>query len=281
MDGNKICCGIVTYNPNPILFKEVIEAVSKQVGKIYIWDNGSENVTFIENICQEFNVQLLSSGKNEGIAYGLNRICENALVDGYKWILTLDHDTIVADDYVEKIDLNIKTTIGIICPSVKYVGLDTGQRCNDSQFEEVQACMTSGSIMSLIAWKKVGKFDEWLFIDSVDNDICYKMRKNNYLIVRDAYLKIVHNLGNPNKKRFIFYKYIDYQYPPFRIYYIVRNRIYITSKYWRLNGIKFVGASLKIIVNAFLSSIHSKEKLKSFQKGIKDGVYRILSFPKI
>lgn len=280
MDGEKICCGIVTYNPDPSLFKRVIDAVENQVKRIYIWDNGSKNIDFIKCLCHDCNITLLSSHKNKGIAYGLNRICEKAKQDGFSWILTLDHDTIISLDYIRNIEFYKESQLGIICPDVEYVGMTINKKNNSNRFINVEACMTSGSIMSLQAWENVGKFEEWLFIDSVDNDICYKLRLNGYLVIRDTKFSILHNLGKPICKKKLFFSYIDYQYPAFRIYYIVRNRIYISFKYWRLNTLRFIGASLKILFYTYLSVYDDKDKLRSFNKGIKDGFCKILSLNK-
>lgn len=281
MDVNNICGGIVTYNPDAKLFNKVIAALTKQVNKVYIWDNGSGNYAFIKGICDKYGITLLSNQKNEGIAYALNQLCDKAIEDGFNWILTLDHDTIISSNYITQIDLNLPQRIGILCPSVEYVGVKLKKDIAKTRYEEVEACMTSGSVMCLSAWSLAGKFNNWLFIDSVDNDICYKLRQNGFSIIRDNHLKIIHNLGKPINRKKFFYNFIDFQYSPFRIYYIVRNRIYITKKYWRLNGIRFVGASCKILLNAYLSSLGNDSKIYNFKKGFKDGLASIFFFTRL
>lgn len=277
MRSDYVCCGIVTFNPDPQLLNKVIHSVINQVSHIFIWDNNSADIQYLKRMCNQKGITLLSSSRNEGIAFALNRICERALEEGYEWILTLDHDTIISQDYINNIVITSENNIGIICPCVEFVGTNVILK-NKSQerYDIVPACMTSGSVMSLKAWENAGKFDEWMFIDSVDNDICYKLRNNNYKIIRDNSLNIIHNLGHPILKRVLLFKYFDYQYSPIRIYYIVRNRIFITYKYWKLNGLRFILASFKILFQTFLSSIGDKSRLLSFKKGLIDGITAIM-----
>jgi GT2 family glycosyltransferase len=50
--------------------------------------------------------------------------------------------------------------------------------------EYVDFCITSASCTNLNAWKNVGGFDEWLFIDLVDNDFCKRIIVSGYKILR-------------------------------------------------------------------------------------------------
>ena len=51
-------------------------------------------------------------------------------------------------------------------------------------FDKVERVIASGNIINLVEWKKVGKFDEILFIDEVDYDLCYKFIRDNKNIIR-------------------------------------------------------------------------------------------------
>lgn len=276
MDISSICAGIVTYNSNIKLLDRVIMAVSQQVDKVLVFDNSSRNITDIVELCEKYDCKLHKSESNKGIAYALNCLCNNAIQLGYSWILTLDHDTVVSEGMIRSFcSAPNKDSIGIICPRVNYVGVKIRDRFDViPKFVEVPVCMTSGSFMNLSAWNETSHFDEWLFIDSVDNDICYQFKQLGYRILRDNSTFMEHNLGSPKKKKLLFFTYLDYQYPPFRLYYIVRNRIYLTKKYWRKEGVRFFVASIKIILVNFLANFTDKKRRSLILKGIYDGFVR-------
>lgn len=272
----KICSGIVTFNPNIELLFKVVDAVASQVIHIIIFDNNSDNIGEIDEVCKKFSCKLLRSKENKGIAYALNRMCEYAYVNGYEWILTLDHDSIISENLISSfIPITKIDKVGIICPRVKYVDVDIKEKYNtENKYIEVPACMTSGSLMNLNAWNKTTHFDEWLFIDSVDNDICYKLKVLGFKVLRDNNTFMVHNLGRPIQKFFLIFSYPDYQYSPFRLYYIVRNRIYLTKKYWKYEGFKFILASTYIILTNILIYAFDNNRRKMVLKGLIDGIFK-------
>jgi rhamnosyltransferase len=45
----RISCGIVSFNPDIDLLQSNIEAIINQVEQIYVVDNGSDNVSAVEN----------------------------------------------------------------------------------------------------------------------------------------------------------------------------------------------------------------------------------------
>lgn len=71
----KYIAGIVLYNPDLGRLKENIESICKQVDKVILIDNGSDNIREIEDLIKEYlNCILLKNGENMGIAYALNQI---------------------------------------------------------------------------------------------------------------------------------------------------------------------------------------------------------------
>ena len=76
---NKICAGIVTFNPDPVLFQKCFDAISSQVERVYIFDNGSRNADFLHEKFQSNASTVISfSPMNVGIAKALNELCKMA-----------------------------------------------------------------------------------------------------------------------------------------------------------------------------------------------------------
>jgi rhamnosyltransferase len=284
----KSCAGIVTYNPEIKRFKSVLSAIVLQVDKVFIDDNGSKNIIEIKLLLNEYsNVSIHEEGKNTGIAHALNQLCLVAIDNRYEWLLTLDHDTISSSNMVDsfgKLIEELKKTgeansIGIICPRVHYRGLKIKERGMVSErSSEVFACMTSGSFMNLEAFKKTQGFDEWMFIDYVDNDICMKLKILGYKIFRDNKVFMDHQLGNVIHRRIGLIKLNDFQYSPLRIYYITRNSRYFRRKYkkelnkfWKLNNIKYCIIIAQESLRNLLLYHGDKERIKALKDGIIDG----------
>lgn len=193
------CCGIVTYNPKLSRLKENIEAISPQVSKIFIYDNGSDNVSDIVNIFQKQNCTVINSGTNSGMAIALNRLAEQAINNGFLYIIFLDQDSVAQPNMVNELSILMKDDIGITCPAI--IDRNSPDKRDENPFlADVTHTITSGSLVNLAAYKKVGGYDERLFIDWVDLDYCHNLRLHGYKILRTKSAQLLHEIG---KKEFV------------------------------------------------------------------------------
>ena len=266
----KICAGIVLYNPNYSRLEENIKSIIHQVGKVYLQDNGSSNDIEIGGY---ENIVYLQNNKNRGIAWALNRLCEHAISDGYSWILTLDQDSVCPQKMIE-VYRGYLEQADMLCPQI--YDINAGKLQNSlGKVEYVNECITSGCLLNLESWRKVGGFDEKMFIDGVDFDFCYRMKKAGMRILRINDIVLQHEIGNITVKYFLGIKVIVKNHNAFRKYYIARNTIYCARK-------KSIGsvfkANLKIIKQICIVILFEKDrknKLHSIVKGFIDG-YRIV-----
>ena len=231
----RICAGIVSYNPDIERLRLNVSAICCQVLKIYIVDNGSTNLSAINNIVGAFsNVTIITNTENVGIAKALNQLCEAADKENFQWILTLDQDTVCSEDLIEQLSRYIdREDAGIICPVVKYEGWDSVEiQTSSSDCEEVKACMTSGSLTRIDAWKSVTGFREEYFIDFVDNEFCMKLRLAQYKIIRVNSCAMSHQLGESGIISFLGINKIKYtRHAPWRFYYMIRNNRAFIEEY--------------------------------------------------
>jgi GT2 family glycosyltransferase len=56
--------------------------------------------------------------------------------------------------------------------------------------------MTSGNIVNLDAYEKVGGWKDWMFIDCVDTDFCMNLHKHGYKVLRLNKVIMEHHLGD-------------------------------------------------------------------------------------
>ena len=168
---------------------------------------------------------------------------------------------------------------------------------NTPSVEKIQMCITSGSCTNVKIWKQLGGFDDWLFIDLVDNDYCkrvvlsgYEILKLNNVILNHQYgdilprskyverffLKIGSHLQCENIAKLSFVRNVN----PLRVYYENRNVIYLNKKYKKYGGIGYENHHCKtylgfMIVFSLYSFLIGREKTKilgAIFHGVKDGL---------
>ena len=104
----KICSGIVTFNPNIELLFKVVDAVASQVIHIIIFDNNSDNIGEIDEVCKKFSCKLLRSKENKGIAsYNKGLAFKGKSV-------FMGEDSFISDAYLIKAELAYKVALKIL-----------------------------------------------------------------------------------------------------------------------------------------------------------------------
>lgn len=264
----KILAGIVLYNPEAQRLKENIEAINLQVDKVLLVDNGSKDTNYNEIIEDYDNIQCISNKKNMGIAYALNQICGYAYSHGYDWVLTLDQDSVATSGMVDVYKTIANDEIGILGCWIH----DRGYQIDESwgiehETFETDWVITSAAFTNVKAWKDCGGFDNGMFIDYVDWDICESMRKVGYKIMKTYKTKLIHELGHNTKLVKVRHHIMQVMnHTPIRYYYSVRNRIYMAKKYKHIglwDQLKEIGFKLYTVER------YEKNKWKNFIAIIK------------
>ena len=266
----KIAAVVVFYNPSDENIKNIYNYIDS-VDKLYIVDNSDDDVVRIKDTKK---IKYIKLGENKGIAYALNSGAKNAIEDKYKYLLTLDQDSKMTGNIVNKMVEYLKGSkdkkIGLISP---YQDIDSKNDVLNNDVEDMVEVMTSGNIINLDAYKKIGGFKDWLFIDCVDTDYCMNLHKHGYKVLRLNNVVMKHELGNLKVHKLFGKEYPCYNHNPIRRYYIVRNNLYINSMYhdlypdycdWLLRVQK---GQVKRIIAFEKNKI---KKLKMMFKGYKD-----------
>ena len=268
----KTAAVVITYFPN---IKETVSNIGfyiPYVDKLIVWENNTaeDSYKFRPEYKQYSDkIIFLGTGKNEGIAFALNRCIEWALANGYTHLLTMDQDSIFVDfekfnGIIGKINDN---SILAYCPNVNNLySLD----CN--QPFEVVECITSGTVYVLDTVKKVGAFREDYFIDAVDMEYCYRGIVMGYKTVVIPAANLIQRFGNPMKNALGF---TPINYSAFRSYYIVRNHLLLWREYPSLfNKRSFLITEqiIKRIVKILLGEDDKVNKIVAIGKGIWDGL---------
>lgn len=270
-----VAIGIVLYNPDILLLEQTINNIKEITSDIYFIDNNSKNKKEVQKLLKEYLV--IFNDNNYGIAKALNQLLDIAFANGKKYLLTLDQDSRMNFNcFKEMYKFNNLQNVAIICPIIKDLNkLTTKTIKNEYQF--VNRCITSGSLMNLKICKNIKKFDEKMFIDYVDFDYCKNVICSGYKIVkvRDAVLE--HEVGKRIKRKFLFWTVYPTNHTPQRVYYFSRNIRYYLYKYKNCLTFKeYIHDLIHLIwkfINIVMYEKNKKEKLKMYKKGIID--YRL------
>jgi rhamnosyltransferase len=200
---------VPTYNPEIDQLGKALESISSQVQAVIVVDDGSEDKKEIRDLSHE--VTFISLNSNMGQAHALNAGVTEALKLNPEWILTLDQDSILEDDAISSLgDLRTKNpNIGIICMSSYYPR---------GVFSEQPMVITNGNLVRANIYKSIA-YRESFFIDLVDFDFCFKVRKLGYKIMVFGGGISRHNWGRKISRG----KHVILFEPHERFYYHLRN----------------------------------------------------------
>ncbi|MEG3132624.1 glycosyltransferase [Rouxiella sp. T17] len=220
---------VVWFNPTAIEV-ENIKSYLDFVQNLYVVDNSAgDNSSLLAELDQQTGkVVYIANRDNLGIATALNKGCQRALEKGYQWILTMDQDssfnsqamtTFIAEFESKRLE---DPSIAVFTPLT-----------NEEQAPGYSLrVITSGNLLSLDAYKKIGGFDDELFIDEVDHDLCYKVTQNGYKIFSFANVHMEHKLGNTQLHPYLFKRAMwVMHHGAVRKYYIVRNRLIMRDRF--------------------------------------------------
>lgn len=271
---NIITAGIVTFNPDLDRLKENVSAILPQVDKVVIFDNGSINQKSIELEYQNSAI-IIKSERNVGIAAALNGLMKKSEELGATWMLSLDQDSVCSQNFCEQIGTYLykEDNFGIVAPVIVDRNVGIVGHNPEKEYKSVRTCITSGAFTRVDVWTKVGGYDESMFIDSVDFEFCYRVRKAGYQVIQVRDVQLLHELGSSEKRKFLFWTIDVKNHSAFRKYYIARNNVYYPLKHhlW-LRFIRGNIRNIELLTTVILYENDKRIKIKKLISGWKNGL---------
>ncbi len=185
-------------------------------------------------------LKIIKNNKNLGFAGGINVGIKHALSQGADYVLLLNNDTLVKDNFLDKLMSIFKKyeNAGITGPLIKFkkdgrLVYDFGGKINKifgrTTHNERSRILNKGArivdyvsgccmLVKKDVFKKIGLFDERFFLYYEDVDFCIRARNKGYLTYVSAESSIEHSLSktvgkvspiavyNQTKSAFIFGK---------------------------------------------------------------------------
>ena len=264
---------IVTFNSDVNLLTQSLESLAKQCVVLVI-DNSTDIISRdeIEGLCINYDVNFLALGANFGIGHAQNIGINWARKKSLTEILFMDDDSTPSNTLVA--DLLCTRKLSPVQPAV--VGARTisasGEDLSNAKTVDTNLILvpcneltSSGALISMDIFNRVGVFDSRLFIDCVDFEWGWRAKSLGVPLFLSTSVSIQHRLGVCTRFRL--------RLPtPIRHYYQYRNilRMMLFSKapiYWRL--MQFVKLPLKLILIALIAD-RKLERIYYSIWGIRD-----------
>ena len=270
---------VILYHPDEKEITRNIKTYLPFVSRLIVIDNTEKPSTAIRDSIESLpgNVMYIHSGHNAGIASPLNTAANIASNQQCAWLLTMDQDSYFDVDQAKQYFSLFKENFydnpetGIVAPLHDKLKMEEG----GTAFRNADSVITSGSLVNLNAWNKVGGYDEKLIIDEVDHEFCYHMQQSGYKVFQVNRVYMNHQLGTTTSGGYFgtIAKRNRTIHSPRRVYFMVRNYLYVRKKYKKDFRSEFKKRD-RMLVTALKNNLFFSGKffqnLDSILKGYKD-----------
>jgi rhamnosyltransferase len=192
---------------------------------------------------------------------------------GYDYLLLMDQDSVATPGMVDTLLSYVhdapEERIGILYALHQYKNYHLENL--GTEVLEMLWVDTAGSLLNLAAFRACGPFLDELFIDHVDAEYCLRLKVKGFRIRQVNRAVMQQALGNMISKRFLFWTVTTTNYEPVRVYYQIRNRLFVSRKFRREFpwwSCKEALAVVYIIMKFLLFESQSLEKLAMAMRGI-------------
>lgn len=244
--GNGVHAVVVAFHPAPGMLDALLASVAPQVDAVWVMDNAGD-ARLGEATCAT-PVHLVRNGANVGLARSYNLAVAQARLDGAHHVLLLDQDSLPAPDMVPVLLAALRrlrhagSRVAVVGPGytdgkwaapvgfvrrqgLALVAVDAAGRDDVA----VDHLISSGSLIPLDAYDRVGGFEESLFIDYVDIEWCLRAASLGFECVGIPAARMRHALGD---------RLVAGDAPalaahaPSRMYYQYRNALWLMARPW-------------------------------------------------
>ena len=270
----KFCAVVVTYYPDVEETAQNILRYIDDIDHLIIWENTppQERENYRIRLPRYADrISYMGTDRNVGIAHALNRAVEWADRNGCTHLMTMDQDSTWENFplYKERIAACGESDVAIFAPRI------CDRKLANLVINTENSVITSGAVSPLAVFREVGLFREDYVIDCVDDEFCYRCRRAGYRIVVFDDTRLHHDMVRKTKLKRLPVHICNYS--AYRLFYILRNRIWLWKSYRdflprtyiRTELVQFAGIS---IVKIIFFEKSKQSKLKAIMRGIKSGI---------
>ena len=286
----------VTYQPDRGRLGQVLSAIAPQVAELHVLDNSETPAArdAVAECARSAGGRYLGLGGNLGLAAAYNRGIERARAVAATHVLLLDQDSVCGTDMVTQLlraqqiaEATLEQPVFTAGPgyvdelsgrrsAVLRTGRLTMERAPRAPlpWQQTDMLISSGSLVPLAVFDRLGGFDEGLFIDHIDTDWALRVRHAGgvLLVVHTAAMR--HRLGERVQRLWWRHWRVLPVHQSRRLYYIYRNSLLLWRRphaHWR--WVLFDMQRLLVIGAVhLLASGNRRARLGWLLRGLLDGL---------
>lgn len=270
---------VTLYNPSEKEFNNC-RILSQQVDTVILCDNSQEShETVFQN---EKNIIYITKNENLGLGAAFNVALKN---DTYGWkdddlIIFFDQDSQIGEGYIQALQdeyRKIETLIpNLGCLGPVFYNTSNGrterprQKKNSTdETYEVSNTITSSLMMRYGNLKRIDFWNEKVFLDLADWDLCWRMQKAGMVCCMTEKVVLHHSVGNGEKKVGPIKLRVG---QPFREYYQTRDALYLLQENYvplKMRLRLIANVTIRPVVH-YLMLDDKKSRMKFIRRGIND-----------
>lgn len=271
---------ITVYQPGAAVADHVRSA-ARQVDLVYVCDNSADDHRGLFSPCGG-NVRYVWFGRNLGLSSAFNRILKAPEIpwQAEDYVLFLDQDSRIGEGHVDILAEQFERLradgrqVGCLGPvyfntSSGAVEMPRSRQPLTERTWQVASIITSSMLTTYGNLRQVGFWNEQIFLDLADWDLCWRMEAAGLLCCLTDAAVLRHSLGSGEKK---LGPIRLREGEPFREYYQIRDSLYLQREsYTPLKfRIRFVAMLLIRSPLHVLFLKGGRERLKYIGMGIHD-----------
>lgn len=220
---------VILYYPDDKVKQNILSYLPR-LDKLIIWENTPEPALPLSFDTEaEEKLLRMGCGKNTGIGTPLNEAVRFGQENGFTHLLTMDQDSCFGENMFAGF---LRALADGDSDNVASFSANTHPyEASQPTVEEINICITSGTIYTLEVFKDAGSFRDDFFIDAIDTEFCFRLRRKGWKMVQLNHIHMHHVLGNVTVTPFLWGKLISPNYSAQRTYYLTRNSLLLKRLY--------------------------------------------------
>lgn len=236
---------IVAFHPEPGQIESLLKALAGEVDAIVIVDNSEPKLELGPDDEGAPDPTVLRPKGNIGVAAGVNRGVEHLLGLGLRYALLLDQDSVPDAGMTARLRKELERREregqavaaagarirdrdrGRLAPFVRF-RLPFNQHLADASGSALcDFLITSGTLLNLRHWERVGPMRSSWFIDSIDMEWCFRARSLGLAIIGCFDARLEHSIGQARRLLPVRWSPRYRHHGPERLYTMMRNRVFL------------------------------------------------------
>ena len=282
---------VVLYRPTPEQLTHLLELCEPSV-PVLVVDNSPAPATSIADGLAAHGIAYLRNANRGGIAGAYNRGLAHLFERGIGAVALFDQDSLASADYFRVMRESCAAlgarafaigpriydeNIGRFLPqmysngfSIRTLAFEAGASLQPCSF-----LLSSGCVISRLAYERLGAFDEPLFIDHVDTEYSLRALQRGVPFYVEPRLILSHRIGEKRQHRFGPIRLTSMNHPAFRRYYMARNGMHLCLQYTLSLPVALIPnfITLMQVWQVLLFESGKLAKLSGIACGIVDGMF--------